>query len=224
MVISSSLYALDDDFPISIGYIGGINMSLQWGEGSQEIDDNMASALNATKSPFWGAMCGLYFDFCLNAMFDLQFETLYSRKGKRYSFTTADTTGDKEYSALLRLEYIEIPVLLKFKLPLDLPMGINIMLGPDFAYMINARNILKDKNTREELTAGWLWDDANHFDLGGILGAGIEMKLGPGRLLFDIRYTLNIMDITGNDPDMFLGTDKILRNSGLNVLIGYGFE
>ena len=117
----------------------------------------------------------------------IQPEILWSQQGAEF-----DGLGELDFS------YVNIPVMLKFYLPL----GLNLQAGPQFGVLLNAENQDGDD----------LSDFYKSSDLSAALGAGWDAPFG---LQFSARYVLGLSDI--NDSD---GGDSV-SNRTFQLAIGY---
>lgn len=62
--------------------------------------------------------------------------------------------------------------------------------------------------------------ETKSLDLGLVLGAGLDLGRGPGRLSIDLRYNLGLTNI--NDLTPQAGESEIqIKNRVLQVLVGY---
>lgn len=127
---------------------------------------------------------------CLNFgnSFGIRPEVLYEQKGAAISGTSTTT----------ELDYIEIPVLLKFGLGTP---GFNpsILLGPSFAW----NTLAKDAN-------GNSINNINSSDVG--LVGGVEVDIS--KFLISGRYELGLDNVQSNTN---------IQNGTLTFLIGYNF-
>lgn len=117
----------------------------------------------------------------------VQPELLWSKQGN-------SITGGGE----LNLNYVNVPVMLKFYLPL----GLNLQAGPQFGFLMNA----DDEDGVDQ--SNFL----KSSDLSAALGAGWDAPFG---LQFSARYVLglsNISDVTGGDE---------VKNRTFQLAIGY---
>ena len=115
----------------------------------------------------------------------VQPELLFSKQG-------ASLSGDD-----LDLSYVNIPVMLKFYLPL----GLNLQAGPQFGILTNAENGSTDVK-----------DSFKNSDLSAALGAGWDAPFG---LQFSARYVLGLSDIN----DVSGGGE--FKNRTFQLAIGY---
>ncbi|MEQ9467374.1 MAG: porin family protein [Ekhidna sp.] len=115
----------------------------------------------------------------------IQPEMLFSKQGA--SFSTADVD----------LSYLNVPVMVKFYLP----MGLNLQAGPQFGILTKAESGSVDVK-----------DAYKSSDISAALGAGWDAPFG---LQFTARYVLGLSDI--NDS----GAGDEVKNRTFQLSIGY---
>ncbi|MBC6400420.1 MAG: PorT family protein [Ekhidna sp.] len=120
----------------------------------------------------------------------IQPEVLWSKQGGN-ELSIGNLTKDWD------LTYINIPLMLKYYLPL----GLNLQAGPQFGILTNAED--DDDDISDRLKSS---------DLSVVLGAGWDVPFG---LQLSARYVLGLSDI--NDAT---GEDSI-RNRTFQLSIGY---
>jgi hypothetical protein len=157
-----------------------------------------------TQNSITGFIGGGHIRFGLTDRLGLQAELLSVTKG-------ADiTAGTPDFD--LRLEYIEVPLLL------HLPL----MMGANFSpYLIGGPSIGFEIRCRTTIAGGVTADcgDADAFarnstDFGVTAGGGFAFAMGPGALLLEGRYTWGLSDISRAD-------DITIRNRSGAVMAGY---
>lgn len=119
----------------------------------------------------------------------LQVELLYSRKGARFERTNP---GDDH----LRLDYLNLPVLLNFRLA----KKIMFEVGPEFGYLLGSERRVYSK-----------------FDLG--LDAGLRYDLSR-TISLGTRYSYGLASLT---TFQFVTGSNVLRNQALQVSLAYNF-
>lgn len=154
---------------IMVNVSAGTALGLKGGLQSSKIYEKLG-----VYDPLLRTNLGLVCNFAYSAPVSFQMELNYSRKGSNFFDDSKNTIG-----------YLELPLLLKvaggnekFKV-----FGIG---GPFIATPMKQESIIKGE--KSILTVAD--DDAmmEMMDLGFQLGGGITYKLGPGRLLAEIRY------------------------------------
>ncbi len=114
----------------------------------------------------------------------IQPEILFSKQG-------ASLSGDD-----LDLSYVNIPVMVKFYLPL----GLNLQAGPQFGMLTNAEDSDGDAKDRFK-----------NSDLSGAVGAGWDAPFG---LQFTARYVFSLSDVSDQ-------TGFDYKNQTFQLSIGY---
>ncbi len=135
------------------GIKGGVNFSNIYNE---EVDDNnMLTSFNI----------GLFSSFPVTNFIAIQPEILYTQKGAQLTYDNTLATGEAKF----KLNYIEVPVLLK----LNATKNLSFHAGPYFAYLVDAQ-------IKNESEGGFNFEDTidndnfNKFDSG--LSGGIELN------------------------------------------------
>jgi hypothetical protein len=177
--------------PGFIGIKGGLNMFKPYGDDVVDASYNIGFAI------------GGFYCHSINEILMLQPEIYYSVKGGKGEDEGVENT--------LKLSYIDIPVLLKFNLPVeDKSWAPNIYAGPYLAFLMAA-----------DLEGIDVKDSFKSTDFGLVVGAGLDFKLSEGAqmLSFDVRFSVGftkIYDMVDEELDAF--------NNGFQFLVGYGFS
>jgi len=155
-----------------------------------------------------GFGAGAFLTFGLGSSFAVQPEVLFVMKGSKYS----NGSGADAYRETLGLDYIEVPVLIEYSLPLAGSFRFHLFAGPSLAFKLRARV----KATFGGETEVESLDNVKSQDLGLVAGAGLEHPLGRGRLGLDIRYTAEMSSLSK-------GTGDDIKNGALGIFVGYSF-
>lgn len=152
---------------------------------------------------------GLFAAYRITPFLALQPELLYvHRSGGMLRMKTDPPTANAD----INLDYLDLPVLLKFFLPEHQNTSPILLAGPyvsrRLAGSIEDANGVFDENETDDLI--------RPFDYGVVLGAGLERYLGRRSLNFDARYSLGLAQLfDGEDrPDLY--------NRGLTFSVGLG--
>ena len=153
------------------GIKGGANFSNLY---TDDVDDNnVLTSFNA----------GIYTSFPITNFIAIQPEILYSRKGAELVYDNAFTSG----TAKFKLNYIEVPVLLK----VNLAKNINVHAGPYFAYLIDAQVTNESDSGSFDFEDNYDNDDFNKFDGGLAAGVGFDFNnFGIG-----VRYNYGLSTV-----------------------------
>lgn len=163
-----------------------------------------------SSEPLMRLCIGTFASFPISDILILQPEFLYTQKGTAwdvYNPVRADVTR-----TWVKLSYAEIPVLTKIQLTAKRNWRPNLFLGPYLSVNLAAKGRIKLDGIRERTIIG----DVNDIDLGAVFGAGIDIGLGKGDLVFDARYVLGL---TGIDED---GDD--VKNKVFSFMLGYSLR
>ncbi|HUX61497.1 MAG TPA: porin family protein [Ignavibacteriaceae bacterium] len=150
-----------------------------------------------------GLVIGGFLTYNFAPMFGLQPEVLYSMKG------SSGATNGVSYT--FSLNYIEIPALLKFYIPLapGSPISANLYAGPDFAFNV-ASSVETSFNGQTNTT-----DESSNtkgFDFNIMFGGGVGFNVGPTTLGVELRYTLGTGTVASDGSDIKNGVFAILAS------------
>lgn len=114
----------------------------------------------------------------------------------------------------LRLEYLELPLLLVLPLRLGSlePYAIG---GGMVAVETRCRYVIKEEGLRSNFGCDADIFDRSKVDYGFVAGGGAAYPLAGGRIFVDVRHTWGMHDIVAEDVDVEL------RNRTFSVAIGY---
>ena len=167
----------------------GIKFGLKGGANIANVNGNWNDELGDWKSTV-GFCGGIFLELNFGRVLTIQPEVLYTMKG-------ADTGDGK-----LKFDYIEIPVLLKVRIPTG-TIHPFIFAGPAFGFNLKA------------LIEGYEISDMPAADYSAVLGGGLQL----GRSIhIDVRYTMGLQKLA--IPD--LGTID-LKNGVLSATLGLAF-
>lgn len=154
------------------------------------------STETSSRSSFAG---GGYVELDLLGPIDFQGEVLYSPKGATAKFTAGDST--------YKVDYLEIPLLVKLQLPLLPTLSWNIHAGPAFAFKISESTDPKQENGRDNFSSS---------DVGGVVGLGVKFSAFISHITVDARYTFGFNDVSAH-------SDLKVKNNVFALLLGIGF-
>jgi len=157
------------------------------------------SGFDVEKFALAGMTFGLTANFPVLIFFALQPEILYFQKGGAYD--VAVPVGIPGISVNVHdtrsLAYVEVPLLLKFLIPLRGSFRPSFLLGPSLALNISGK--LKSKIAIEVPGLSFtltetkdLKKELNDVEFSFVLGGGFDLDLGKGRLLVDNRFLFGL--------------------------------
>jgi len=158
----------------------------------------------------------------------VQPEILYTSRGAKVERNDVSLNGTLEY----RLQYLEFPVLLRASFPTGSKLRPYLLVGPSMAVNIYAKSEFSGDTYNDETEEWETIDtktdiDANYkgVDWGLVLGAGVDHRMGTGKIFFEARYIIGL-SVVASYSDDFLpeGMDTPNeRNAAINILAGYSF-
>lgn len=140
-----------------------------------------------------GIGVGSFLTIGLSDRFTLQPEVLFVSKGASWGESEAtDANGSiiGTTETLTVLDYIEIPVLLRWSLPVGGALRPVLFAGPAAAFEVGERMALTGALERDEDT-----DALEDFDVGAAAGAGVEMIGFGGIWSLEGRYTAGLRSL-----------------------------
>jgi len=149
----------------------------------------------------------------------LQAEVNFPTKG----FDARETDQGEEVSSKYKISYIELPVLIYWKLPLKGRVTPGLFLGPYFGIPQKAMEVQTAFGETEKRE---LRDNLKNLDVGIVLGVNVRYGLGSMVLMLDVRYSLGLSNISQNIEAVayeFQEGDGI-KNGALAVSLGVGFD
>ncbi len=162
-----------------------------------DADDPMATLKSRV-----GFTGGIFFAFNFGSVLTIQPEILYTMKGASY------VALDDSYTDKLYADYIEIPILLKLRIPLPIIQPF-IFAGPSLGFK------LSEKLERDGVPLTDVLLKNN--DYGAVFGAGLNL----GRnFMIDVRYSLGLQKVY----DTLHGTiEPDIKNGVWAATIGIAF-
>jgi len=181
------------------GLKAGLNLSNIHGADVSEAE----GLLGAPAKYKVGFVGGGFITFNLSTSIAIQAEALYSMKGAKAS--------EPGWNISANINYLEIPILVKFMIPTQGSVKPSLFVGPALALKMSARYKYEEEGYSEEGDI----EEMKSSDLGLVFGAGLDI----GRnIRTDLRYTLGIskvMEAGGYTFDV--------KNGAFSLMIGYCF-
>ena len=179
---------------VKFGIKGGVNVA--------NVNGNFSDSVSNWKSRV-GFCGGIFLELNIGRLLTIQPEILYTMKGAEATLDEGALTG----TGKLRFDYLEIPILLKVRIPTG-DIHPFVFAGPAIGF--NLKAAFQDITGSSSDVAGM-----NKVDYSAVLGGGLQL----GRSIhIDARYTLGLQKL--EVPD--LGTID-LKNGVLSATIGLAF-
>ncbi len=160
----------------------------------------------------WDGRTGFGFGFLLrwwiSDSFVIQPELLYNMKGAEYS---EDYLGSP-LKITMEMDYLEVPILIKYYFPLDWALKPHIFAGPSLGFKIN--DDLKATYEGESISIPDSESDLKSYEAGLVFGFGLDYPLGPGEINLDIRYSPSFTAVFNSGDE---------KNSIWSFTLGYIF-
>ena len=176
-----------------VGIVGAASAQARFGLKAGGSLTTLTGDVEGAKNKF-GFNGGLVANLPFSDALSIQPEVLYSMKGAK-----ADEGGD---SGNLNLNYIDIPVLLKYNAD-----GLFFEAGPQLGIMTSA-------NVKSGGLSGDVKDAFQTVDFGYAVGLGYMAESGP---MVGLRYNGGITNVVKDSGD------ESARNSAFQLYVGYMF-
>jgi len=181
-----------------------------------------------------GLIGGFSATFQFAKFFSIQPELLYARKG-------ADqfTISQERYAlvnANIVLDYIEVPVLARFTIPMANNLVPGIYAGPFFAFKLRSKLNVVEARSEDGTPIGSIQPkivNAKSTDVGLVIGTALALEGPTTKIVIDLRYTFGFSSFlkehsfVANNSEFTLiddnGRPLDIKNRTLAVMVGMGF-
>jgi hypothetical protein len=203
MFLSSTTFA---QLPFKLGARVGLNIA------NLSFSPDLPSAVD--KSSRIGFKFGAAAELGFIPMFAVQIEPMYVMKGAKFSANGAEET--------FKYSYLEIPILLKLKIPTPGPVTPYAFAGPNIGIFLSGT---------DEYTGGSedLKDFTSSVDFALDIGAGVSFDIAPfTSLLIDARYSLGLSNIFNDKGQLswqqLTGqSSQSVKTTGIQIVAGVMF-
>ncbi|MEQ8908295.1 MAG: outer membrane beta-barrel protein [Vicingaceae bacterium] len=193
IILLASLEVNSQSF--NAGILAGVNASQVSGDGY--------SGFNKA-----GILVGVYTDIDISQKVNLQFEINYSQKGSRKNPNTKE--GDTEFF-LMRLDYVEIPVMARFK-----NNRFTYEVGLYYGQLVN--QYLEDENGPFNIPEPL--NEMKSYDLGGLVGINFNFT---ENIIMNWRINQSILPVRDHDSGASWRFDSGLLHTYLSFTMRYEF-
>jgi hypothetical protein len=172
---------------------------------------------NGTSNPRFGLQLGLFYTFRLSDNLNFQPELLYSQRGYQFDQTPLYNTN---YT--LKLNYLEVPALINYKLQFEWSFYPTITAGPYAALKLSSDKqiIIAGEEFKGEVSS------VNSFDYGLVIGLGAEFNFWDGQIILDLRINWGLSNIM-TQPDEFISLSDnpgTVKTRAVTFMTGYRFN
>jgi hypothetical protein len=194
LITSANVYA---QFGLAIGPKAGVSISTLRGADLNNIDSRAS----------W--LGGAFINAQITPVFTIQPEIIFTKRGAE--FTSNDVRRN------IKVNYFEVPVLAKFRLPIGDVVFPHIVVGPNFSFRTNVNYSSYDTNNGTVITTNDT--DVKKSDVGAIVGAGLDIQTRNSGIFFTIdgRYGFGFNNINRGDDTIEI------KNAGWYFSAGIGF-
>jgi hypothetical protein len=158
---------------VQFGIKGGGNMASITGADAQDINGTLKHKI--------GFVAGVFVAFNMGSVFTLQLEGLYTMKGVDSTYADVDTT----YSDKIYANYIEIPLLFKFRIPTPMVSPF-VFAGPAVGFKLSEKVTENGENIPLDQAL------FKNNDYGAIFGGGLNIG---SHFQLDVRYSMGMQKI-----------------------------
>ena len=141
----------------------------------------------------------------------VQPELMYIQKGTSREETIRGTTVTRT----LKLDYIEVPVLVKLQVPLEEGITPSVFAGPTLGLNVTAE---AEAEAEGESATEDISDDVSGTDFGLTLGGGVDIDFPVGTLMGNVRYGFGLTNIDDSEEDFSV------RNRGFMITAGLALD
>jgi hypothetical protein len=180
--------------PVTVGAKAGLSLANLYGG---DIEDNEFKL---------GLCAGGFVSYSFNRIFALQPELLYVEKGTKLM---EQGEGTQE-PVTIKLDYLEIPLLMKFSMATTGSVKPSLFLGPALAINLSSKINVNGSEA----------DIENTFDdLGLTAGCGVAFPVGKGQLVTDARFNLGLVPIVESEDYA-----SVEKNMAILLMVGYSLH
>ncbi len=201
---------------IRFGMIGTFSMPFYTGSGySSFMDNQIGSFEKVQNNPILGFSLGPTVEYSFHSRLSLQTELLLSAAGGGYVLVS----GDEREAHLINKFNLDIPVMLKYRIPLKKDRWVYFMAGPQLSILLAESEIVQDGHEYNKHTNSR--DMYNPVGLGVMTALGWQGEMKKVDVLLELRYsrdfTRSIRDIGSNYQNVVsIGTGLKFGTAGEN--------
>ena len=176
--------------PIRLGLRGGLNIATMGGDATEGSDISTRT----------GFMFGGFGIIDVSDVISIQPELRFSTKGAKQTYNASDFLSlgvAQDFEEKVKLTYLEVPVLVKFRIPTQGKIKPNVVIGPSIQFNLSAKDeetfddTFLGKRAAAQITEEFDINNMKSVLFGGVFGAGITIPLQGVELNFDVRYSLD---------------------------------
>jgi hypothetical protein len=184
---------------VKFGIKGGVNAANVNGSFFDEIEDiDWKNEI--------GFCAGIFLEFNFGRVLTIQPEVLYTMKGAKTTYEEGELTATEK----LHFDYIEIPLLLKLRLPTG-SLHPFVFAGPAIGFNLSSKvKWIEDGDSGEEDI-----EDFEKFDYSAVFGGGLQLG---SSIHIDVRYTIGLKKLIQDELEAL-----DIKNGVISATIGLAF-
>lgn len=225
LALGSNAWAMEPGVP-TFGIKGGLSVAKITGDDA-DMPDPVDDVGMISPDYRTGFAVGAYMIYPFTPNLAFQPEAFYVNKGAKWEGsgqTYDEDLGeyiDYDWKQTLKLDYIEVPLLLRLEPTMSGSVGPYFLVGPSVGFKASAK--MKYEVTASAAGQSISMDDeedldeVKSIDLGAAIGAGLVVPMESVSLLFEARYTLGLTKVDDSD------TESDVKNSAFAFMVGVGF-
>ncbi|HYF03772.1 MAG TPA: porin family protein [Patescibacteria group bacterium] len=202
-----------------------VSFGIKGGYTQSTFDDDLRSTQEdlRTNDPAHGFAGGIFANFSLPFLpLSIQPEVLYVQKGNHLKYSSTANLPHEHLDVETTLQYIEVPVLAKLKVPLTLPFMPHIFAGPTYSYLLHSEE--RTQSQHVGITQDTTLSPVPRFgtsDLGIAFGLGIDFELLVTKISLEARHTTGLMNIYKKESDT--SPELTFKNRTWMFMLGVAF-
>jgi opacity protein-like surface antigen len=158
-----------------------------------------------------GPNLGLAFQIGVSDMLSIQPELLLLQKGMRMEESFAGFS----YKVLVKINYLELPVLVKLSFPVGESMSLFVNAGPSIGYALNGKTIYIEDGEKDVEDIDFDNDGVNRTDVSMAFGGGASFNVSSVKLLLEARYLYGFSNLNNDEDENFS-----VLNRGIGITAG----
>ena len=187
---------------VKFGIKGGASMANVNGA----LIDEIKADPDTTVKQKVGFCAGIFLELNFGRILTIQPEVLYTLKGTQIDYTDGDLTGTEK----LMFDYVEIPLLLKLRLPTG-SLHPFIFAGPAIGFNLRSKvKWIEDGESGEEDI-----EDFKKFDYSAVIGGGLQLG---SSIHLDVRYTIGLQKLIDDELEAL-----DIKNGVISATLGLAF-
>jgi len=172
---------------------------------------------HGTSNPVFGLQLGAFYTYKISDEFRFQPEIYFAQRGYRF-----DQTPLYNINYSLHLNYLELPLIIEYYLPLGWSFHPAITAGTYSSIKLSSNKTITLPN--EEINGDV--SSVSNFDYGIVFGIATEFTAWNGDIVFDLRLNWGFANVL-SPPDHFISLSDdpgTVKTRAITLLTGYRFN